>query len=99
MFLAISRFKVSNDRQQDVRKAFLNRPHLVDSVTGFLDMEVYSPTDDAREFWLLTRWTDEASFLAWHNSSAHKQSHKGIPKGLKLDPKATFIRHFNKVSD
>lgn len=85
--------------QQDVRKAFSNRPHLVEAVPGFLDMEVYSPLDDDREFWLLTRWMDETSFLTWHKSSAHKQSHKGIPKGLKLDPKSTFVRHFLKVSD
>ncbi len=98
-FMAMSRFRVKNDMQEAVRIAFKSRPHLVDSVPGFIDMEVYSPQDDDSEFWLLTRWNNEESFLQWHNSDAHHASHKGIPKGLKLDPKATFVRHFNKISD
>ncbi len=99
MFLAISRFKVKNGMQQAVQQAFVNRPQQVESIPGFLDMEVYSPLDDDSEFWLLTRWIDEKSFQVWHGSAAHKQSQKHIPKGLKLDPTATFVRHFEKVSD
>lgn len=99
MFLALSRFKVSNDMQDEVASAFLSRPHLVDSTQGFIDMEVYRPHDDDAEFWLLTRWTDEDSFQNWHRSEAHHASHKGIPKGLKLDPKATFVRYFTKLTD
>ncbi len=98
-FLAISRFRVKNNMQQEVKTAFQNRPHLVDAVHGFVDMEVYCPQDDESEFWLLTRWVDEASFLSWHNSDAHHESHKGIPKGLKLDPSMTFVRHFNRISN
>jgi heme oxygenase (mycobilin-producing) len=99
MFLAISRFKVKNEKHHEVAEAFVHRPHLVDSIQGFIDMEVYRPTDDEKEFWLLTRWTNEENFLTWHKSDDHHASHKGIPKGLKLDPSATFVRYFNKVAD
>ena len=99
MFLAVSRFKVKNNMQEEVKEAFSRRPHLVDNVAGFFDMEVYIPQDDDSEFWLLTRWTDESAFHAWHKSEAHHISHKGIPKGLKLDPSATFVRYFDKIAD
>lgn len=98
MYMAISRFKVANGIEESVADAFRNRPRLVDQVSGFVDMEVYCPVDDASEFWLLTRWENEAAFLAWHHSDAHKASHQGIPKGLKLDPKATFVRHFHRLT-
>lgn len=99
MFLAISKFKVKNGIENQVCEAFINRPHLVDSIDGFIDMEVYSPAEDNTEFWLLTRWLSQEQFLSWHNSDAHKQSHQGIPKGLKLDPTATQVWHLNKIAD
>jgi heme oxygenase (mycobilin-producing) len=99
MFLALSKFKVKNNMQDKVKSAFLSRPHLVDKVAGFQSMEVYTPTDDETEFWLLTRWTNESAFQKWHKSDAHNISHHGIPKGLKLEPKSTMVKYFKKVAD
>jgi heme oxygenase (mycobilin-producing) len=98
MFVAISRFKVANDKGEAVKEAFQKRPHLVDDVEGFVSMEVICPTDDSNEFWLLTHWQTEELFLTWHNSPAHHASHKFIPKGLKLDPSATFVKYFNRIA-
>lgn len=95
MFLAISRFNVSNDLDESVREAFRQRPHQVDEAPGFIRMEVANPCDSPKEFWLLTWWRDAASFHAWHKSHAYRDSHTGIPKGLKLDPEATRIMHFD----
>lgn len=97
-FLALSKFRVANGMSADVRRAFVDRPHLVDSAAGFIRMEVVSPKDDPDEFWLLTWWTDEKSFESWHHSHMYRESHQGIPKGLKLDPSATEIRLFEQVS-
>lgn len=94
MFLAISCFSVSNDLDDSVRAAFQRRPHKVDEASGFIRMEVANPSDNPKEFWLLTWWRDVASFQAWHKSHAYRDSHVGIPKGLKLDPAATRIMHF-----
>ena len=44
------------------RQAFQNRPHLVDSTSGFMRMDVLSPRDCQEELWLLTYWSDEESF-------------------------------------
>ena len=94
MFLSVSRFAVANGLDDAVRDAFRERPHLVDSVPGFIRMEVANPCDDAKEFWLLTWWQDEDSFNTWHRSHAYHASHQGIPKGLKLDPARTAMMRF-----
>jgi heme-degrading monooxygenase HmoA len=88
--LVLSRFRVANGREADVREAFLKRPRLVEGAPGFLGLEVFSDPGDAAVFHLVTRWSDRGSFEAWHGSEAHRRSHRWIPKGLKLD--ATFTR-------
>ena len=98
LFVAISKFAVANGMTAEVKQAFVERPHLVDSAEGFVRMDVLSPKDSPDEIWLMTFWKDEASFKAWHKSHMYRDSHKGIPKGLKLDPKATEIRHFDHIS-
>ena len=82
-----------------MRDAFKARPHLVDSAPGFVRMDVLSPTKDDDEFWLITYWADEGSFRDWHHSHLYRESHAGIPAGLKLDPEATQVMTFSYVSD
>jgi heme oxygenase (mycobilin-producing) len=95
MVLVISTFKVANGMAAAVRQAFLDRPHLVEDAPGFLGMEVLVGRRDDSVFDLLTRWTDEESFKEWHSGQMHKLAHRGIPKGLKLDPSYTVVRTFD----
>ena len=97
-FVALSRFVIANGMTAEVKSAFRSRPHLVDATPGYERMEVISPVDRPEEVWLLTFWTDEASFHAWHRSHQYHQSHGGIPKGLKLVRGETCIRHFEHVA-
>jgi heme oxygenase (mycobilin-producing) len=96
-FTVLSRFVIANDMREEVVEAFRNRPHLVDEAPGFLRMDVLSPVENAQEIWLITYWTDEESFKVWHHSHKYHQSHKGIPKGLKLVPKSVEIRYFEHI--
>lgn len=98
-FVAVSRFAIANDKIAEVKEAFRKRPRLVDEAEGFIKMDVISPSDAPEEIWLITYWTDPESFSAWHHSPAHKESHKYIPKGLKLDPKRTRLTFFEHVTD
>lgn len=95
MFVALSRFTIANDMADAVREAFRARPHLVDSEPGFISMQVMSPVDNPQEIWLVTHWVDESSYRTWHHGHSYRDSHAGIPKGLKLVPKSTEIRFFN----
>lgn len=98
MFVALSRFKIANEMAGQVKEAFVNRPGLVESASGFVRLDVISPVDDPQEIWLLTYWEDEASFKAWHHSHLYRDSHSGIPKGLKLVPRSASLRYFEHVS-
>jgi heme-degrading monooxygenase HmoA len=97
-YVAYSRFVVANGMREDVRDAFRRRPGLVEGAPGFLRMEVISPLDRPEEFWLITFWTDETSFRAWHKSHTYSDSHAGIPKGLKLVRGETLIKGFEHVT-
>ena len=99
MFVAHSRFTIRNNMTDEVRAAFRDRAHLVDSAPGFLRMEVMSPLDAPDEIWLFTHWADEPSYRAWHRSHAYHESHRGIPKGLKLVPRSAQIRLFEIVAE
>ncbi len=97
-FVALSRFVIANDMAAEAKAAFRDRPHLVDQVPGFARMDVISPQDRPEETWLLTLWTDQASFQARHHSVACHASHRGIPHGLKLLPGETSRAQFDDVS-
>lgn len=99
MVVAISRFLVVNGQEEAVAEAFRNRPRLVDEVPGFLGMETFTEGSQADAFYLVTRWTDEESYRVWHASPDHKLSHKGIPKGLKLDPKFTKVQVLDRIEE
>ena len=99
MFVALSRFTIRNNMVSEVRRAFSERPHLVDAASGFIGMQVMSPIENSAEIWLVTRWTDEQSYHTWHKGHSYHDSHKGIPKGLKLVPKSVEIRLFDVFAD
>ncbi|MEJ6020891.1 antibiotic biosynthesis monooxygenase family protein [Ramlibacter sp. PS4R-6] len=96
-FSALSRFTIANGMQREVKEAFRQRPHLVDGAPGFVRMEVLSPLEQPEEIWLLTFWTDRASFENWHHSHLYRDSHRGIPRGLKLVPGRTELLRFEHV--
>lgn len=97
MILAVSRFRIANGLEAQVREAFINRPHLVDGAPGFLGMETFTDHADGTIFYLITRWTDSSSFHKWHQSRAHQQSHAFIPRGLKLDSSQTKVLELERI--
>ena len=99
MFVASSRFVVRNGMREEVRQAFLSRPHIVDDASGFQRMEVLQPLDNPDEFWLMTWWTDEASFTKWHRGHDYHDCHAGIPKGLKLVQGSVQIRRLEQLAE
>jgi heme-degrading monooxygenase HmoA len=98
MFVALSKFEVANGMIDEVKAAFVNRPHLVEQAAGFIRLDVISPLDFPDEIWLITYWTDEVSYKTWHRSELHRESHKWITKGLKLVPRSTQVRFFEHVA-
>jgi len=98
MFCALSSFTIANDIAVPVKDAFRNRPHTVEQAPGFIKLDVISPENNPQEIWLLTYWADRASFEEWHKSHLYRESHVGIPKGLKLVPKSAKVTYFEHVA-
>jgi heme oxygenase (mycobilin-producing) len=96
-FVSLSKFVVGDDKIDEVKEAFRQRPHLVDDQPGFVRMEVISPIDRPEEIWLITYWTGADSFRRWHRSHLYQDSHRGIPKGLKLVSGQTEMREFEHI--
>jgi heme-degrading monooxygenase HmoA len=97
-FIALSQFTVIKGMEEPVKEAFLSRPHFVDQAPGYIRMEVLCPQQKPEEFWLLTWWQDEASYLTWHHSHEYRASHKYMPKGLKLVPKTAKVTFLEQIS-
>jgi len=91
MVVVTSRFRVANGKEHAVAEAFSQRPGYVDTAPGFLGLEVFTDAADPTVFYLVTRWTDFASYEAWHAGPEHRRSHAFMPKGLRLDPACTRI--------
>jgi heme oxygenase (mycobilin-producing) len=98
MFIALSTFTIANNMAPEVKKAFQERPHLVDNAPGYRKMEVLCPQDAPNEIWLITYWTDEESYRVWHKNHL-RESHSNIPKGLKLVPRSSKVRFFTHIAD
>ena len=103
MFVALSRFRIADGLYDDglaeeLRRAFVRRPRLVDAADGFVRLDVLRPEGAPGEFWLLTYWRDGTSFRRWHRSHLYKDSHRGIPKGLKLDPRSVRLEFLEHVT-
>lgn len=99
MFIAISQFTIANGMVDEVKAAFINHPHLVDSTPGFLDIEIMNSVGNSTEVCLVTRWEDQQSHDNWHRGHKYQDSHQGIPKGLKLVPGSTRIQLFDVFAD
>lgn len=91
MIVAMSQFEVANDMEAAVRQAFIERPHLVDKVPGFIRMQVMNPEDNPKVFWLATYWQTREHWQHWYKDHQYKASHADIPKGLKLVQGTTKI--------
>ena len=98
MFVALSRFLIANDMDDAVKEAFRNRPHAVDAASGFERMDVISPVENPKEIWLITYWLNRQVFDDWHKSHLYRESHSGIPKGLKLIPNSAKVSFFEHVT-
>ena len=64
MITVISRFRVRNGLEEEVRRAFVDRPGLVEKAAGFCGLNVLTDATDPAVFLLLTRWRDTESFQA-----------------------------------
>jgi heme-degrading monooxygenase HmoA len=95
MYVSLSRLRIPAIRAPELVDAFRRRAHLVDSVDGFVDLQVWQSDRDAEELIMVSRWRDRASFTAYMASAAHKASHARIDPGLDNDIRLERLEHLH----
>ncbi len=83
----------------EVKAACRERPHLVKRTAGFDRMEVPCQLERPQEIWLVTLSCDADDYRTWHRGHRYPESHRGIPRGLKLVGGETRIREFEVVCE
>lgn len=90
MYVSVSRLRVPEDRSEELVAAFRDRAGLVDSVEGFVDLEVWRSDKpvrgedgpDGREVWMVSRWASKDHFTAYMRSPEHRVSHDRVDPDL-----------------
>lgn len=90
MFIAMNRFKVRLDAEQDFEELWLNREVHLHKVPGFVEFHMLRGPrrDDHRLYSSHTVWESEQNFLDWTRSDAFRSAHRsaGGSKPLYLGP-------------
>lgn len=82
MYISMSRLRLPQEHVAELLDAFQNRAHLVDSATGFIELEVWHSDRTPGEVIMVSRWSTKAAFTAYMKSADHQTSHQRIPSTL-----------------
>ncbi|MGH8996567.1 MAG: antibiotic biosynthesis monooxygenase family protein [Acidimicrobiales bacterium] len=78
--IKINAITVPDDGGDELAQRFAARAGAVDDQDGFEGFELLRPTDDRREWLVVTRWRNEAAFDAWVSSPAFAHGHAGASR-------------------
>lgn len=90
MYIAMNRFRVRPESEQDFEEVWLNREVHLDKVPGFVEFHMLRGPrhDDHRLYSSHTVWESQEHFLAWTRSEEFRAAHRGAGdrKPLYLGP-------------
>ena len=78
MIVVSNRIQVAKGRERDFEKRFEGRARLVETMPGFVRLEILRPIK-SDYYSVVTHWQDEASFRAWTESPEFKEAHNNRP--------------------
>lgn len=61
----VHRLTVVDDNHAELEKRFAAARHIADSFPGFEGFELWRPLDEGGDYFVVTRWVDEASHDAY----------------------------------
>ena len=89
MYIAMNRFKISNEHVNDFINIWKTRNSLLDQVDGFKDFKLlHGPKDDASTLIVShSIWESHDAFKSWTESDHFKKAHAGAkaPAGTHLE--------------
>jgi heme oxygenase (mycobilin-producing) len=71
----INVLQVPEGRGEVLEQRFAARAGEVEKVDGFLSFDLLRPTEGTDRYLVVTKWRDEAAFLAWMSSEAFTKGH------------------------
>ena len=83
VYVSVSRLRIDAERSDELVTAFRGRAGLVESHSGFIDLQVWRSDRDPAEVLMVSRWEDRDAFKAYMRSADHQVSHDRIPPELK----------------
>ncbi len=78
--IKINAITVPETGGDELAQRFAARAGAVDNQDGFEGFELLRPTDERRQWLVVTRWRDTAAFEAWVNSPAFAHGHAGADR-------------------
>ena len=90
MYIAMNRFKISNNHLGDFIEIWKSRNSLLNEVDGFEDFKLLQgeKNDEFTLFISHSTWKSQEHFKAWTNSDHFKKAHSGARA-----PQGTYLEH------
>ena len=91
--IKINAITVPEGAGDELAQRFAARAGAVDDQEGFEGFELLRPTDERRQWLVVTRWRDEASFQSWVSLARIRPwSRRGRPTLTPRWPRLGFVR-------
>lgn len=75
-FVAINYIDCEADYKERFEALFASRAHAIDTMTGFIDMQVLKPQTDDGKYLIVSFWDTEEAFKDWTKSPQFIEGHK-----------------------
>jgi heme oxygenase (mycobilin-producing) len=75
-FVAINYIECNADYKERVEELFGSRAKQIDTMPGFVDMQVLRPSKNGDAYLIISHWENEPAFKNWTKSSTFLEGHK-----------------------
>lgn len=75
-FVAVNYINCSAEYRERFEELFASRAHAIDTMPGFVDMQVLRPVKEGDAYLIVSIWENESAFKTWTTSPAFIEGHK-----------------------
>ncbi len=75
-FVAINYINCNPEYKDRFEELFASRAHAIDTMPGFVDMQVLRPAKEGDAYLIVSFWENENAFKTWTSSPAFLEGHK-----------------------
>jgi heme-degrading monooxygenase HmoA len=75
-FVAVNYIDCEPEYRQRFEELFGSRAKQIDTMPGFVDMQVLRPSREGDAYLIVSHWEDQQSFKAWTKSATFLEGHK-----------------------